>query len=73
LPAGAVLYGSSPHLIHARCSRYSYGVRYSGPHIAGAPDKEWHAEKKCYYTHKLFQKFVGKGEEVGGSVKHEDV
>ncbi len=64
LAAGAVVYGSSPHLIHARRSRYTYGIRCSGPHVPGAPDKEWEDEYECFLTHSFLQAFVSKGQQV---------
>jgi hypothetical protein len=62
--AGAVVYGSTPHLIHARRSKYTYGIRCNMPWTSDAPDKEWSADHNAYYTFRGVQTYVAKGQQV---------
>jgi hypothetical protein len=65
LCAGAVVYGSNPSFIHARRSRYTYGIKYSTPWVSDAPDKHWMQDLQQFYTHKAFMTYVCKGQQVG--------
>ena len=59
---GAVLYGCNPKLIHARRSRYNYGLRACGPYTPGAPGKFWHEEEQSFFSDSLFSVFSRQGQ-----------
>jgi hypothetical protein len=58
------VYGSTPHLIHARRSKYTYGIETSRPWTSDAPDKEWVEDQQGFFTHKAMCTYVSKGEQV---------
>ncbi|RUP43429.1 hypothetical protein BC936DRAFT_137194 [Jimgerdemannia flammicorona] len=72
--AGAVLLGLNSSYISARCSRYTYGLRVSGPwtpeNQASDEEKYWNECEGMVYANNLFHTMVSRGQqcEVGDDV-----
>lgn len=58
VPAGGVIYGCHPELIHARRARMAYGIRTCVPYVEGAPGRFRHREKDCDYSDAKLRMFV---------------
>ncbi|GIL49465.1 hypothetical protein Vafri_5802 [Volvox africanus] len=78
---GAVVFGTQPSTVSARCARRGYGVGTCRPWTAdhaihnasfGFPKKFYDDEKSCYYADGIYSSFVKHGEliKVDQVVKH---